>query len=302
MKIMKKCIMLALMVVIAAGCEKWMMRNANPEELDFAAAEFNVELNEKRCYAHFNYVIPEDQAPVVTAWNAVTISAVSDDSAFNGVNVSSSDPSVVSVSRTDDPSVYTLEYHSDGSAQIRVWNSLEEKTFRIETQHTIDVEGLLMRVHGEEFVVKADTSLPGPYDKDYPADWVTNEKITDDLVYFDTIDWGDSYEVEIVDLVPSNASFRIVARLWAYNTSFGEMQDWFDPEYKEGCEYQRYNIKDVSSVLGKRAVFYQPMDVTKTSKTKRLILTLKTNCTDYSTPAEQIGYTTMYCGCKVRVK
>lgn len=287
--------MLALMVALAAGCEKWMMRNANPEELDFAAAEFNVELNEQRCYAKFSYKIPEDQAPVVTAWNTVTISAVSDDSAFNGVNVSSSNPSVVSVSRTDDPAVYNLVYHSDGSAQIRVWNSLEEKTFRVETQHTIDVEGLLIKVQGKEMLVKADNTLPGPYDADYPAEWQLGDRITDDMIYYDEKDFKGSYEFEIVDIVPSNASFRIIARLYAYNTSYGEMDNWFDPEYKEGGEYQRYNVKDVSAVIGKKAVFYLREPI-YSGRVCMLVLTIKTNCTNYATPAEQIGYTTMFCG------
>ena len=151
-------IAIVLSALMAASCDEKQVFT-NPEEMNFASADFSVSVKERRGYMDFQYSIPQEDAPVLTYWNIVTVNAESDDPEFNGVNVSSSNPSVISVSRTDDPAVYTLTYHSDGSADIRIWNSKKEETFRITSQYAIELEGLLMRVDGREFLVKADSSL-----------------------------------------------------------------------------------------------------------------------------------------------
>lgn len=151
-----------LPVLTVLSCSKDIP--SNPQEMDFAAASFSVGIMEKRCYMDYTYVLPQDEPPVVTAWNTVTLRAESDDAAFNGVNVSSSDPSVVSVERTEDPAEYTIVYRSDGKADIRVWNAGEEKTFRIEAREAIELEGLLMKVNGRgpkaAFPVLSLTTIP----------------------------------------------------------------------------------------------------------------------------------------------
>lgn len=281
-----------LPVLTVLSCSKDIP--SNPQEMDFAAASFSVGIMEKRCYMDYTYVLPQDEPPVVTAWNTVTLRAESDDAAFNGVNVSSSDPSVVSVERTEDPAEYTIVYRSDGKADIRVWNVGEEKSFRIEAREAIELEGLLMKVNGREFVVKADSSLPGPFADDYPAGWTT-ERYSSDMVYFSDLDYDEPYEVEIVDLVPSNASWRMIARLWAYNTAAGDMKDWFDPDYREGWEFTRYDIRDASFITGRKAVLQPNVENTEGHNAKFLIVTFKTGCRDYSTPQNEIGYTTVLC-------
>ena len=79
-----------LPVLTVLSCSKDIP--SNPQEMDFAAASFSVGIMEKRCYMDYTYVLPQDEPPVVTAWNTVTLRAESNDAAFNGVNVSSSDP------------------------------------------------------------------------------------------------------------------------------------------------------------------------------------------------------------------
>lgn len=289
-----------LPVLMVLSCSKDIP--SNPQEMDFAAASFSVGIKEKRCYKDYSYALPQDEPPVVTAWNTVTLRAESNDAAFNGVNVSSSNPSVVSVERTEDPAEYSLVYRSDGKADIRVWNAGEEESFRIEACEAIELEGLLMRVDGREFVVKADSSLPEPYSEDSPYEW-TKERFTDSMVCFDETALGNEYNIEIVDIVPENCSWRGVERLLIYNggTTGYDRSNWFDPDNDMGVLYTRGAFRDVSDICGKSVTTLRYSSEQGTTFNARfLIVTFRTRCRDFSTPQKDVRYATAICVMKVR--
>lgn len=296
----KNIITWALSLLMASACTKVI--HVNPEAHDYAAAPFGVEISETRCYKEYSYSIPQDKAPVITRWNTVTVRAVSDDNAFDGVNVSSSNPSVVSVTRSDDPAEYVLAYVSDGQAEIRVWNALEEKSFRIEAREVVELEGLLMRVGGREFIVKADATLPGPYDADSPYEW-PNERITDGMVCFDETALESEYSVEIVDIVPENCSWRSIEKFMIVNDgTYGyDCSNWFDPDHRMGGVYTRNAIRDVSDITGRSVTTLRySSEQGRTFNTKYLVVTFRTDCSDFSTPQKDVRFSTAICGMKVR--
>lgn len=268
----------------------------NPEELEFAPAPFTVRIDERRCYKDYTYNIPEDDAPVLTYWNTVTITASSDDPSFNGVNVASSDPAVMSVERTDKPGVYSVIYHSDGQAELRVWNPAHEETITMTSQHTIELEGIRMRVEGKEFVVKADNKLPSPYWSDNYL-YSPTPIIRDEWIYFNDYDYGnvfngDTYTIEIIDIVPENASWRMIARFKITDVTAkdNDYSEWFDYDSK-------MDIKDVSAITNKRIEKYVTFfDENNIANCMFMVVAFKTNCKDYKTPIDQIRYTTVVCG------
>lgn len=273
----------------------------NPEELVFSSAPFTVQVDERRCYKDFTYNIPEDDAPVLTYWNTVTITASSDDPSFNGVNVASSDPAVMSVERTDKPGVYSVIYHSDGQAEIRVWNSAYEQTFIMPAQHTIELEGIRFKVYSEhystEFVAKADSKLPSPYWADNYLYDMNNFTKKDEWFYFNEYDFGcqenhDKFTIEIVDLVPENTSWRMIARVFGASPYYGDYSEWIT----DGVTIKLMDIKDASEITGKKVI--ATVDSPKEGKIswhKFFVASFKTNCKDYKTPIDQIKYTTVVC-------
>lgn len=290
----------ALPLLMFAACTKEIY--TNPDEFEYAAAPFVVEIDETRCYREYGYSIPQDEAPVLTRWNTVTVRAASDDSSFDGVNMSSSNPSIVSVYRTDDPAIYKLTYVSDGEVEIRVWNVLEEESFHIEAREAVELEGLLMRVGGREFIVKADASLPGPYDANSPYEW-TNDRITDGMVCFDETALESEYSVEIVDIVPENCSWRSIEKFMILNNrTYGyDCSNWFDPDHRMGGVYTRNTIRDVSDITGKSVTTLRySSEQGRTFNTKYLVVTFRTDCRDFSTPQKNVRFATAFCGMKVR--
>ena len=290
----------ALSLLMGSSCTKEI--HINPEEFDYAAAPFIVEIDETRCYKEYSYATPQDEAPILTRWNTITVRAASDDSAFDGVNMSSSNPSIVSVSRTDDPAIYKLTYVSDGEAEIRVWNALEEESFHIEAREAVELEGLLMRVAGKEIIVKADATLPSPYDTDSPYEWM-NDRITDGMVCFDETSLESEYDIEIVDIVPENCSWRSIEKFMIVNDgTYGyDCSNWFDPDHRMGGVYTRNAFRDVSDITGRSVTTLRySSEQGKAFNTKYLVLTFRTNCRDLSTPQKDVRFATAVCGMKVR--
>ena len=294
-------IAIVLSALVAASCDEKEVFT-NPEEMNFASADFSVSVKERRGYMDFQYSIPQEDAPVLTYWNTVTVNAESGDPEFDGVNVSSSNPSVISVSRTDNPAVYTLTYHSDGSADIRIWNSKKEETFRITSQYAIELEGLLMRVDGREFLVKADSSLPSPYSDDSPYEW-TIDRFTDDMVCFDETVLDEMYKVEIVGIVPENCSWRGIEKIMLLNggTYGSDCSNWIDPEHKGGSLYTKNSIRDVSEISNKSVMYRRYTTEQGTTFNARfLIVTFRTNCRDFTSPQKDVRFSTAICVMKTR--
>lgn len=277
----------------------------NPEEKNFSGADFNVTVNETRCYLECSYPVSGDGSigngghgdPVVTGWNTVTLALSSDDPSFDGANVSSSNTSAISVTRMDDRS-YMLGYVGDGEADIRVWNTSREVRFRLSSRESVPLEGILMRVDGKEFTVRADNTMPSPFDKDSPYLWGP-ERVKEDMVYFSDLTDGRPYEIEIVDLVPSNTSWRGIARFMVVNTgSFSsDTSEWFTGAGSDDVIIEKNDMRDASSILGKKVLWVPDSNEEGTPfRSRFLIVTFKENFKDYSTPASEIRYSTVFCG------
>lgn len=166
----------AMLLCGALSCTK-MDLPGNPDEQDFPAALFSVSLHETRCYKEYDYLVADGGAIsgdgtslTVTSWNTVKLSLTSDDADFIGANVASSNTGSIAVTRIDGTH-YQLSYVSDGESDIRVWTTAKEISFHLDSRDFIPLEGIRMRVDGKEFTVRADSTLPSPYDKDSPYSW-----------------------------------------------------------------------------------------------------------------------------------
>lgn len=125
----------------------------NPREERFAAADFEIKISETRQTGAFEYsydktlgclaIDPEVQTLQelwITEWNETVMELSSGDPLFEGANIRSGSPDVVAV-RKIDPGRALLEYVSDGTATITVWNSDEYRySFTVHSKDVIELE------------------------------------------------------------------------------------------------------------------------------------------------------------------
>jgi hypothetical protein len=179
----------------------------NPKPVDLPSVQFDASITEQRDSKNFNWQVVEmpgggwttchseyldfdeedpqtgekgvpfvtTQSLVVTAYNSVTLYSTAD------VNVESSNPGAVSVSRVSEGNSrsFLLAYRGEGVSTIRMWNgsgeNLNEKSFLVLGQEFVDVVGLRFTFGGEPLVVRhVSSSRPKMFACD--ADWAHEDE------------------------------------------------------------------------------------------------------------------------------
>lgn len=201
------------LLLLAACC-----KDPNPTFIEYPDAEFVLTVTENRQRSHefiWNYdesthslaIDPKEQELQelwVTRWNECTLSADSAAPSFAGVNFESDNPAVVAVEMLD-ARTCRLTYVSDSGPlpvriSVRTGSRSSQKTFKVYSKDAIELEHVKIRI-GEEIVL-----TPRQAEGNYAQRTVAKlAKVV--------TDWSDPFqgaEIEIVGLVPENASWRFV--------------------------------------------------------------------------------------------
>lgn len=97
--------------------------------------------------------------------NALVLEVSSDDPAFEGVNASSSTRCIDIVPDTRDHRIYHLERVAEGRSEITLWNgdgpSRREIRFTVTSRAEIPLEGIKVRLNGEEMVLCSEVKYGG---------------------------------------------------------------------------------------------------------------------------------------------
>lgn len=286
----------ALMLgVLAMGsltsCKKDPLDEFNPKTETIAEAPFSVKGTEKR--SDGGYVLPwtiskggvvdseleELDELAITPFNTFTFEAVPESASatFPGINAKT-DNACIKLERKGQSS-FSISYVSDGDATIKVWNGNEggntAVTFKVQARKTIPVEGLLVRIDGEE---EALIKVAGPtwmdyiqQRRDYP--FCTVKYLPDDKIKYPIKDMWEAFsyydredlnlrKLEILHIQPENTTFRRLNGSYAgcgypgmvsYLFCEGEF-DWYDI-VKEGKRYNFPSGADISVLYGKSIFF-----------------------------------------------
>ena len=276
----------ALMLgVLAMGsltsCKKDPLNEFNPKTETIVEAPFSLKGKETR--SDGTYVLPwtiskggvmdseleELDALAITPFNTFTFEAVPDNtSGFPGINART-DNACIKIERKGQSS-FSISYVSDGDATIKVWNGNEggntAVTFKVQARKTIPVEGLLVRIDGEEYTIKAvtaptwqelyQTMRDNPF---YTVPYLSDEKVQ----HIEGVSWYSFYtkeevnpvKVEILHLVPENTTYRRLNFSKANSSEISEMfcpgeYKWFS-EARDGNSYKIPNGTDASTLYGK---------------------------------------------------
>ena len=289
--------MLAGAVVVA--CKKDPTVEYNPPVVTIAGTPFTLSAEETR--GDTQYVFPwtvsktgvtdsvkeELDEMTVTSFNTITFTAKPDGGGdFPGVNVRSSNVGAVQVSMKG-KTQFSLKYIGDGESTITVWNGNESDkatsvSFKVQARKTIPVEGLLVRIDGEEEVLmKAvqgrdwnglGTSMEKTFF--YTVPYLSDDKVTYNPFNPTTLEEMYSgydredlnlHKAELLHLVPENTTFRrlnqsYIAGGCSYVVSkmfcAGEY-DWFDDEIRYAAlnQYKFKNGTDICILYGKSFFF-----------------------------------------------
>ena len=140
--------------------------------------------------------------------NALVLEVSSDDPAFEGVNASSSTHCVDIVPDTRNHRIYHLERVAEGRSEITLWNgdgpSRREIRFTVTSRAEIPMEGIKVRLNGEEMVLFAgyDYALPSgspPHIAEYP-------QVVRDYSGYIREDYTKHVILDIIGPVPLNAN------------------------------------------------------------------------------------------------
>lgn len=310
----------ALILAAISGCSK-KPHYSNPQEIPLSVAQpFEVIIEEVRGEKAFTWAYEDGtldnheesiKTLYATSLNKLTLKAsASGGGSFNGVNVSSSDPVIVSVSRVSN-SEYTLQYHNDGQATITVSSGsgtdIIKKTFTMQAKEYIDVEGLRFTYGGKPLVVKHTAILrPSVYCKEgdnypdfskrpkegditwhqynKPNIWVEDPNNPGHGTFVIDVTRGALLRFE--GLEPENTSFRTVIDFesewdycWDMTRSLCEF-GYFDEGMYDNWPNETNVNKDVGEYVG-REIWYADVSLTyvvcmkvkiNDGKTKYLIL------------------------------
>jgi len=280
----------ALMLgVLAMGsltsCKKDPNAEFNPPVDDsLVAAPFTLKGTEKR--SDGGYVLTWDITKTtvdcvqeeldelaITPFNTFTFEAVPESASatFPGINART-DNACIKLERKGQGS-FSISYVSDGDATIKVWNGNEggstTVTFKVQARKTIPVEGLLVRIDGKEYTIKAvtaptwqelyQTMRDNPF---YTVPYLSDEKVQ----HIYGVSWYSFYtkeevnplKVEILHLVPENTTYRRLNFSKANSSEISEMfcpgeYKWFS-EARDGNSYKIPNGTDASILYG-RSIF-----------------------------------------------
>lgn len=280
----------ALMLGVAVAgsltsCKKDPNAENNPPVVSIAGTPFTLSAEETR--GDTQYVFPwtvsktgvtdsvkeELDEMTVTSFNTITFTAKPDGGGdFPGVNVRSSNVGAVQVSMKGNTQ-FSLKYIGDGESTITVWNGNEggntTVTFNVQARKTIPVEGLLVRIDGKEYTIKAVTAptwqelyqamRDNPF---YTVPYLSDEKVQ----HIYGVSWYSFYtkeevnplKVEILHLVPENTTYRRLNFSEANSSEISEMfcpgeYKWFS-EARDGNSYKIPNGTDASILYG-RSIF-----------------------------------------------
>ena len=275
--------MLAGAVVVA--CQKDPLDEFNPKTETIAEAGFSLKGKETR--SDGTYVLPwtiskggvmdseleELDELAITPFNTFTFEAVPESASatFPGINAKT-DNAYVKLECKGQNS-FSISYVSDGDATIKVWNGNEggntAVTFKVQARKTIPVEGLLVRIDGEEYTIKAVTAptwqelykamRDNPF---YTVPYLSGDKIqyvegVSRFSYY-TKEEVNPLKVEILHLVPENTTYRRLNFSEANGSQISEMfcageYKWFS-EARDGNSYKIPNGTDASILYG-RSIF-----------------------------------------------
>lgn len=279
----------ALMLgVLAMGsltsCKKDPLDEFNPKTDTIAEAPFSLKGTEKR--SDGGYVLTWDITKTtvdcvqeeldelaITPFNTFTFEAVPESASatFPGINART-DNACIKLERKGQSS-FSISYVSDGDATIKVWNGNEggntAVTFKVQARKTIPVEGLLVRIDGEEYTIKAVTAptwqelykamRDNPF---YTVPYLSGDKIqyvegVSRFSYY-TKEEVNPLKVEILHLVPENTTYRRLNFSKANGNQISEMfcageYKWFS-EARDGNSYKIPNGTD-ASILNGRTIF-----------------------------------------------
>lgn len=279
----------ALMLgVLAMGsltsCKKDPLDEFNPKTDTIAEAPFSVKGTEKR--SDGGYVLTWDITKTtvdcvqeeldelaITPFNTFTFEAVPESASatFPGINAKT-DNACIKLERKGQ-SGFSISYVSDGDATIKVWNGNEDGntavTFKVQARKTIPVEGLLVRIDGEKYTIKAvtapswqelyQTMRDNPF---YTVPYLSGDKIqyvegVSRFSYY-TKEEVNPLKVEILHLVPENTTYRRLNFSEANGNQISEMfcageYKWFS-EAHDGNSYKIPNGTDASTLYG-RSIF-----------------------------------------------
>ena len=283
-------LMILMAGAIVASCQKDPLDEFNPKTETIAEAPFSLKGTEKR--SDGGYVLTWDITKTtvdcvqeeldelaITPFNTFTFEAVPESASatFPGINART-DNACIKLERKGQSS-FSISYVSDGDATIKVWNGNEggntAVTFKVQARKTIPVEGLLVRIDGEE---EALIKVAGPtwadyiqQRRDYP--FCTVKYLPDDKIKYPIEDMWEAFsyydredlnlrKLEILHIQPENTTFRRLNGSYAdcgypgmvsYLFCEGEF-DWYDI-VKEGKRYNFPSGADISVIYGKSIFF-----------------------------------------------
>ena len=280
----------ALMLgVLAMGsltsCKKDPLDEFNPKTETIVEAPFSLKGKETRSDGTYvltwtiskggvmDSELEELDELAITPFNTFTFEAVPESASatFPGINART-DNTCIKLERKGQNS-FSISYVSDGDATIKVWNGNEggntAVTFKVQARKTIPVEGLLVRIDGEEYTIKAVTAptwqelykamRDNPF---YTVPYLSDEKVQ----HIEGVSWYSFYtkeevnplKVEILHLVPENTTYRRLNFSEANSSEISEMfcpgeYKWFS-EARDGNSYKIPNGTDASILYG-RSIF-----------------------------------------------
>lgn len=255
---MKRIIQFLVVAAIAGACLVSCKKD-NPVEVNYPSVDFNLKITEERDSHTFEWDVNGNNVSIdpaeqklqelwVTSLNTVTVSALPEASGFEGVNYSSSDAKRIKVIKVDDQTC-TLEYiaDTDEGQPVTITAKAGEysHSFKVFAKNVIELEGVkwLFGHLGEEYkeyITPFNRSEETAYA--YRQDEVI---LTVQEPAMQRINAGISDYLEIVDLVPENASHRKVK--WYYS-NYHEV-DTENTTLLYGR--QRQNGGDFSKIKGK---------------------------------------------------
>ena len=171
----------------------------------------------------------------VTDWNKCEVVSFSDDPSFDGVNFSSSSPEIVKVVKTGEATCQLVRVGDSSGEGVVITASTGENThsFVVFSKSVIPLESVHVRYGYEDYWLKKDATQKYPYmvyadqqgcykyrlgKKRFGYADVEGVRFFDENMDEVTLE-SETTRLEILGLVPENASFRYVVNWYSCNSN-----------------------------------------------------------------------------------
>lgn len=237
---MKRLIVVCAVAISAVLCS--CSKSLNPRPEPHADVEFSLAIKETRQSHVFVWEVGDEGVRCeeqtlcelwVTDWNSCEVTAFSDNPAFDGVNFSSSAPDIIGVEKIDGR---TCALRRKGDAPDGVVISAEAGThrvsFRVYAKDVVPLKSIHLKYGGQDYYVEKDDTQRYPYmlyaDQKNCRKYDLGRKMfgyadVNGVRFFDEnmqeiTKNSETTSLELLELVPENASFRYVVNWYSCNT------------------------------------------------------------------------------------